>query len=264
MLNTFVFSSAGLGTTLLSIADVDGVSDNSYDTYSDDIQDYRVPVRPTTITRVDITTTSPPAGGVRFIISAHGQPNPICYDIPAAQKLRLLQDSSSEFTMTGELVLYGGKGFKQIILHYEEKLLIISTHKINYSDGQNTKTFVWGQESSNHQTNNVSLILRDNEMDVTMGTMRVIFLLHAKSGDAFLWPAVRQQPIGMQGILGKTEVQYEELPGALVKIKDQEVKASWSTAVDYRLHSAPRIKCWLVPFQSAMQGELSDYTVLQL
>ncbi|XP_076859005.1 inter-alpha-trypsin inhibitor heavy chain H3-like isoform X2 [Brachyhypopomus gauderio] len=248
-------SGRGSGSTLLSRADADlhGIHE---------MHDYRVPVRPTT--RVYITATSPPVSGVRFIISAHGQPNPICYDIPAAQKLRLLQDSSSEFTMTGELVLYGGKGFKQITLHHEEKLLIISTHKINYSDGQNTKTFVWGQDSSNLQTNNVSLILRDNEMDVTMGTVRVIFLLHAKSGDAFLWPAVRQQPIGMQGILGKTEIQYEELPGSLVKIKDQEVKASWSTAVDYRLHSAPSIKCWLVPFQSAMQGELSDYTVLQL
>ncbi|XP_076859132.1 inter-alpha-trypsin inhibitor heavy chain H3-like isoform X4 [Brachyhypopomus gauderio] len=245
--------------------DVDGISDMLYDDYVvHAIQDYRVPVRPTTITRVDITATSPPVSGVRFIISAHGQPNPICYDIPAAQKLRLLQDSSSEFTMTGELVLNGGKGFKQMALHYEEKLLILSTHKINYSDGQNIKTFVWGQDSSNLQTNNVSLILRDNEMDVTMGTVRVIFFLHAKSGDAFLWPAVRQQPIGMQGILGKTEIQYEELPGSLVKIKDQEIKASWSTAVDYRLHSAPSIKCWLVPFQSAMQGELSDYTVLQL
>lgn len=48
--------------------------------------------------------------------------------------------------MNGELALYGGKGFKQIVVHYKTNhKLIISTTEINYSDGQNPVKFLWGQ-----------------------------------------------------------------------------------------------------------------------
>ncbi len=51
----------------------------------------------------------------------------------------------------------------------------------------------------------LSLILRSNEFDVTMGNIRVAVLLHIKDGDIFLWPAIWQQPkdVGLMGILGK-------------------------------------------------------------
>ena len=55
--------------------------------------------------------------------------------------------------------------------------------------------------------NSVFLILRSNdEMDITMGNIRVVILLHKKNGEVFLWPAVRQQPkdVGLMGILGKS------------------------------------------------------------
>lgn len=52
----------------------------------------------------------------------------------------------------------------------------------------------------------MSLILRSDELDVTMGNIRVVILLHKENGDVFLWPAVQQQPkdVKLTGILGKS------------------------------------------------------------
>uniref|UniRef100_A0A3B1JXI9 Inter-alpha-trypsin inhibitor heavy chain 3 n=1 Tax=Astyanax mexicanus TaxID=7994 RepID=A0A3B1JXI9_ASTMX len=203
---------------------------------------------------------------VRFLISSSGQSKPLCYDVPSASKLLLLKDLSSEFSMSGKLT-QSGTGFDQIALHYKtDHHLSVSTADIIFSDGQNTFMLLWGQELTVHQADGVSVILRDSELDVTLGGVRVVILLHKEGGNVFLWPAVRQQPKhdSLQGILAKTSLQYEELPGFIIKISDQEEAASLSTAKDYRLSSAPSVGCWLVRLQFALQGELSDFTVTQL
>ncbi|KAL6464278.1 hypothetical protein MHYP_G00265950 [Metynnis hypsauchen] len=206
----------------------------------------------------------PPVIEVRFLISSLDQPKPICYDLPAASKLRLLMDPSSDFSMNGEL---STKGFKQIALHYKTNhSLMLNTSHILYLDGLNNVMFLWGQEPSKHETDSVSLILNNEEVDVTMGTVRVVLFRHKKDGEMFLWPAVQQQPnhVNIQGIFGKQHLEYEELSGSVIKIKDEDVKATWSTATDYRRSSAPVLGCWLVPYESVLQGELSDFTVSQL
>ncbi|XP_036414972.1 inter-alpha-trypsin inhibitor heavy chain H3-like isoform X5 [Colossoma macropomum] len=144
--------------------------------------------------------TPPPVIGVRFLISSRDQPKPICYNLPAASKLRLLMDPSSDFSMNGEL---STKGFKQIALHYKtDYSLMLNTSHILYHDGLNNVMFLWGQEPSKHETDSVSLILRNDEVDVTMGTVRVVLFRHKKDGEMFLWPAVQQQPnhVSIQGI----------------------------------------------------------------
>ncbi|KAL6464275.1 hypothetical protein MHYP_G00265920 [Metynnis hypsauchen] len=204
---------------------------------------------------------------VRFLVTSSHQPKPLCYDVPVATKLRLLTDSSSEFSMNGELKLYGGKGFKEIALHYKtDHHLILSTSEIHYSDGQNPVKFGWGQQPTKYERDSVSLILKNDEVDVTMGSVRVVFLLHQQDGDVFLWPAVHQLPKGvtLQGILGKTDVQYEQLPQSRIRIKDQELPADEGTATDYGRASAPSVDCWLVPLRFVLQEELSDFTVSQL
>ncbi|XP_036414968.1 inter-alpha-trypsin inhibitor heavy chain H3-like isoform X2 [Colossoma macropomum] len=209
-------------------------------------------------------TTPPPVVAVRFLISSRDQPKPICYDLPAASKLRLLMDPSSDFSMNGEL---STKGFKQIALHYKtDYSLMLNTSHILYHDGLNNVMFLWGQEPSKHETDSVSLILRNDEVDVTMGTVRVVFFRHKKDGEMFLWPAVQQQPnhVSIKGIFGKNNLEYEELSGSVIKIKDEDVKATWSTATDYRRSSAPVLGCWFIPYKSVLQGELSDFTVSQL
>ncbi|XP_051768546.1 inter-alpha-trypsin inhibitor heavy chain H3-like isoform X2 [Ctenopharyngodon idella] len=222
------------------------------------------------------TMSVPTVRSNRFLLSAAGQSKPLCFDIPLPHKLKLLQDSASEFSMNGESMTRR-KGFSQIVFHYKtNRRLTINTRSIRYHDGQNDVVFLWGQEPTQHSTEGVSLILRSNEMDVTMGNIRVVILLHKKNGDAFLWPAVRQQPkdVSLMGILvtvdnfeGKAEASYEEIQGSqtpTLKIMDQEVKASWEDVTDYTLLSTPVIRCWLVPFRTVMQGDISDFTVTQL
>ncbi|XP_056128457.1 inter-alpha-trypsin inhibitor heavy chain H3-like [Rhinichthys klamathensis goyatoka] len=211
----------------------------------------------------------PRVGSNRFLLPAAGQSKPLCFDVPAPQKLRLLQDSASEFSMNGQFMTRQ-QGFIQIAFHYKTNHhLTINTRSIRYQDGQNQVEFLWDQEPTQHNTEGVSLILRRNEMDVTMGNIHVVILLHKKNGEVFLWPAVRQQPkdVSLRGILGKAEALYEEVRGSqtpTLKIMDQEVKASLEDVTDYTLPSTPVIRCWLVPFQAVMQGDISDFTVTQL
>ncbi|XP_037388399.1 inter-alpha-trypsin inhibitor heavy chain H3-like isoform X2 [Pygocentrus nattereri] len=211
----------------------------------------------------------PPGQSAKFLVTSTGQPKPLCYEISLSTKLRLLMDRSSEFSMNGELSQYGGKGFKEIALHYKtDHLLTLNTSEIRYSDGQNPVKFVWGQQPTKYERDSVSLILENDELNVTMGTVRVVLLLHKEDGDVFLWPAVRHLPknVTLQGILGKTDVQYEQLTESQIKIKDQPLRAEVlrSNATDYGRTSAPSVDCWLVPLPFVLQGKLSDFTVSQL
>ncbi|XP_030632208.1 inter-alpha-trypsin inhibitor heavy chain H3 isoform X1 [Chanos chanos] len=216
------------------------------------------------------TTTVRYASPVRFLIQAQDQSEPLCYDIPASQRLRLLQDPSSDFSMNGELIESGGTGFSQITIFYKTDLhMRLSTSEIIFSDGRNAVKFLWNQEPTTHETDSVSLILRNKEMDVSMGNSRVVILLHEQDGNSFLWPAVRQRPskTTLPGLFGTLPVAYTTVTqshSTILKIQGQEVRVSWNTATDYSIHSAPRVGCWLVPFQVAMQGELSDFTVPSL
>ncbi|XP_067288175.1 inter-alpha-trypsin inhibitor heavy chain H3-like isoform X12 [Pseudorasbora parva] len=214
-------------------------------------------------------TYVPTVSSNRFLLPAAGQSKPLCFDVPVPQKLKLLQDSASEFSMNGESTTRR-KGFRKIVFHFKTNLhLTINTRSIRYQDGQNNVEFLWDQAPTQHNTEGVSLILRSNEVDVTLGNIRVVILLHKKNGEAFLWPAVRQQPkdVSLMGILGKAEASYEEVQGSqtpTLKIMDQEVKASLEDVTDYTLPSTPVIRCWLVPFQTLMQKDISDFTLTQL
>ncbi|XP_051528540.1 inter-alpha-trypsin inhibitor heavy chain H3-like isoform X2 [Myxocyprinus asiaticus] len=205
----------------------------------------------------------------RFLLPAVGQPKPLCYDVPLPHKIKLLEDSALEFSMNGESKT-STHGFCQIAFHYQKNHhLIIDTTSIRYSDDQNNVEFLWDQEPTQHNIEGVYLILRNNEIDVTMGNFRVVILLHKKDGNVFLWPDIRQQPkdVGLSGILGKGNISYEEIQGPplpILKIMDQEVRPSWDRVTDYRFPSTPVVRCWLVPFQTVMEGSISNFTVAQL
>ncbi|XP_065096986.1 inter-alpha-trypsin inhibitor heavy chain H3-like [Paramisgurnus dabryanus] len=224
---------------------------------------------PTHVTRTLVAPTQSAVLAVRnnrFLLPADGQPKPLCFDVPIPHKLKLLQDSALGFSMNGKS--RGSKtGFQQITIHYKTNHhLTINTSSINYNDGQNNVQYLWGQEPSQHDQEGIILILRDNEMDVTIGNIRVVIVLHKKRKDVFLWPAVWQQPknVTLAGILGKDKISYEEIQGSTLKIMDNDVKASWDEMTDYRFPSAPVVRCWLVPFQAVMNGEISDFTVTHL
>uniref|UniRef100_A0A3B4DMP1 Uncharacterized protein n=1 Tax=Pygocentrus nattereri TaxID=42514 RepID=A0A3B4DMP1_PYGNA len=193
---------------------------------------------------------------VRFLISSTGQLKPLCYDQPAPFKYRMLIDPSSGFFMNGELV---SNGFRRILIQFKDKYYLkLSTHNIRYYDGLNDLTFLWEQEPPEFQIDSVSMILKDNEMDVTMGTIRVVFLLHKENGEFFLWPDVKLPPnADIKGIFGKANLQYEELPGSLINLGDKQVNAT-----DYRRSSAPVLGCWLVPYESVLPGEFSNFILV--
>uniref|UniRef100_A0A8C1HG07 Inter-alpha-trypsin inhibitor heavy chain 3b, tandem duplicate 1 n=1 Tax=Cyprinus carpio carpio TaxID=630221 RepID=A0A8C1HG07_CYPCA len=221
------------------------------------------------LTQKPLTTSPPPSMSIR-VLKSSGNAHPLCYDVPLAQKFRLQQNVLSEFSMNGQLESFGGEGFSQIAIHYKTNHhLLLNTTEMIYNDGQKTVKFSWEQDLTHLERENVSLILRSNEMDVTMGNIRVVILLHKKDGDIFLWPAIWQQPkdVSLMGILGEADISYEEIPGSqtpTLKLKDKEVKTSWVMVKDYRFASAPAVGCWLVPFQAVAQRELSDFIVLQL
>ncbi|XP_056323968.1 inter-alpha-trypsin inhibitor heavy chain H3 isoform X2 [Danio aesculapii] len=205
----------------------------------------------------------------RFLLPAVGQSKPLCFDIPVPNKLKLLEDSASEFSMNGEST-HSHNGFHRIALHYKSNYeLVIDKRSIKYSDGQNNSEFLWDQGPTQHSIEGASMILRNNELDITVGIIRIVVLLHKINGQVFLWPAVRQQPkdIVLAGILGKSDASYDEIQGShppTLKINDKEVKAYLEDVKDYRLPSVPVIRCWLVSFEAVMEGDVSDFTVTKL
>ncbi|XP_030632209.1 inter-alpha-trypsin inhibitor heavy chain H3 isoform X2 [Chanos chanos] len=222
------------------------------------------------------TITERNASPVRFLIQAQDQSEPLCYDIPASQRLRLLQDPSSGFSMNGELTRFGGNGFQRITIYYKTGLNIsLSTSEFSFFDGKHTTAFQWSSQKeltgylTHSELLHVNLSLsRNKKLDVTMGTTCVSILIHERNGNVFLWPTVSHPPSNrsMPAILGKLPA-YEIVPGSpapKLKIEDQEVDVLWSTAVDYSTHSAASVLCLLVPLQVALQGELSDFTVSYL
>uniref|UniRef100_A0AAR2LCL1 Inter-alpha-trypsin inhibitor heavy chain 3 n=1 Tax=Pygocentrus nattereri TaxID=42514 RepID=A0AAR2LCL1_PYGNA len=183
-------------------------------------------------------------------------------DVQVAQKPKEKDYVNGGFFMNGELV---SNGFRRILIQFKDKYYLkLSTHNIRYYDGLNDLTFLWEQEPPEFQIDSVSMILKDNEMDVTMGTIRVVFLLHKENGEFFLWPDVKLPPnADIKGIFGKANLQYEELPGSLINLGDKQVVLCCrSNATDYRRSSAPVLGCWLVPYESVLPGEFSNFILV--
>ncbi|XP_029549178.1 inter-alpha-trypsin inhibitor heavy chain H3 [Salmo trutta] len=236
------------------------------DSYSAYLMEEHQPTHSTkTTTRATPTTVSPP---LRFLLPAEGQALPLCYDIPVALSLRLLKDPNNELSMNGQLGQSASAGYQKIVIHYKNNQHIeLDTTVITFNNGEDPTYFSWSLKI-NHKTDSVSLILRDKEVDITIGSTRIIIMLYERNGIKFLWPALRQRPTGdnIMGIVARPPVVYEEVQGTTMKLKihDKEVEVSRDSAVDLSVRSAPTVACWLMPLQSALQGELADFTVAQL
>ncbi|KAM6980760.1 inter-alpha-trypsin inhibitor heavy chain H3-like [Aplochiton taeniatus] len=204
--------------------------------------------------------------GHRFLLVAETPALPLCYDVPGALRLQLLQDSGSDLHVNGELGSSANGGFQKIVIHKADQHVEIDTNGITLRDGQNVKSFHWRQDQL--IPGSVTLILRDTEVDVSIGDTRMLILFYNLNGVGLLWPVLRQRPSGnnIQGILA-VQRSYEEVKGSSppkLKIQDKEVDVSMSSAVDYSIRTNPPVVCWLLPTQSALQRELSDFIVPQL
>uniref|UniRef100_A0AAZ3PS88 Inter-alpha-trypsin inhibitor heavy chain H3-like n=1 Tax=Oncorhynchus tshawytscha TaxID=74940 RepID=A0AAZ3PS88_ONCTS len=249
---------AGRGMGLL----LDAVED-SYSAYI--MEEHQPTHSSKTATRATPTTVSSP---LRFLLPAEDQALPLCYDIPVALSLRLLKDPNNELSMNGQLGQSASAGYQKIVIHYKNNQHIeLDITVITFNNGQDATYFSW-RLKINHKTDSVSLILRDKEVDITIGLTRIIIMLYERNGIKFLWPVLRQRPTGdnIMGIMARPPVAYKEVQGTTMKLKiqDKEVEVSRDSAVDLSVRSAPTVACWLLPLQSALQGELADFTVTQL
>ncbi|XP_034143449.1 inter-alpha-trypsin inhibitor heavy chain H3 isoform X2 [Esox lucius] len=278
----YIGSLTPLGGSYFSAKILDGAGITEDIDSEADYMDYDFPHNPTEITIKDIgqllegnlpthstkmtTTTVSPL--IRFLLPAEGQALPLCYDIPVGLSLRLLKDPNNDCSMNGQLGQSDNAGYQKIVLHYRsDQHIDFDTTGITFNNGQNATYFSWSV-NINIEKDSVSLILRDKEMDVTMGSTRVIIMLYERDGKVFLWPVLRQRPTGdnISGIMARPPVVYEEVQGTTIKLKiqDKEVDVSRASTVDLSVRSAPTVTCWLTPLQSALQGELADFTVSQL
>ncbi|XP_061543474.1 inter-alpha-trypsin inhibitor heavy chain H3-like [Phycodurus eques] len=211
-------------------------------------------------------TVVPPL--IRFLLQAENQSLPLCFDIPAQIRLRLLRLPSVELSVNGELD--GKTGFNKIVVYFSTTGIIdVDTSRVTIHDGTFGKILPWltGQETTT--AGSVTVIKRDKEVDITVGGARLIILLHGNGGEKYLWPVLRQQisDNNAEGILAQKPVAYEEVhqpQSTKLKIKDQEIGVSRAMAADYTFSPSVILPCWLMSAESALQARLNDFIIFTL
>ncbi|KAM9800362.1 inter-alpha-trypsin inhibitor heavy chain H3 isoform 3-T3 [Syngnathus typhle] len=216
-----------------------------------------------------VPATSPPVEPqIRFLLPAENQSLPLCFDITASTALRLLHVPSTGLSANG--ALDGKRGFRVIVVHFNPDITItVNKYGVTANDGQVEQMIPWqaGQEER-VIFGSVTVIKRNLEVDITVGETRLIILHHGSAGEEFLWPVLRQRPSddNAGGILAQKPAVYEDVSTHFLKlkIKDQEVIVSRTMAADYSFSPAVIMPCWLTPAESALQSQLSDFTVLSI
>ncbi|XP_038553519.1 inter-alpha-trypsin inhibitor heavy chain H3-like isoform X2 [Micropterus salmoides] len=203
----------------------------------------------------------------RFLLKTETQSLPLCFDVTGDVRLKLLHHPNRELSVNGELdsVVHGG--FKRIVIHFKTDLHVeVDTQRITVREGQ-AVTQHTGQDLIT--VGSLTVIMRDKEIDVAAGDTHMVILIHKRGDKEFIWPVLRQQPSdnNVSGILALKTAVYEEMqqtPSTKLKIKDQEIDATRSIAVDYSIVSALTLDCWLMSAESALQRRLDDFIVTQL
>ncbi|XP_026203019.1 inter-alpha-trypsin inhibitor heavy chain H4-like [Anabas testudineus] len=202
----------------------------------------------------------------RFLLKAENQSLPLCFDVPGNTYIKLLHHPSEELSVNGLLDSVANRGFKIIGIHFKNNQYIeIDTNGINVQAGQG----VTRNPGRDLVTADITVLGRDKEFDVAVGDTRMVILVHEKDGNKFLWPVLRQRPSDdrVDGILALKAAVYEEVqqsPSTKLKIRDQEIDVTRSSAVDYSISIPPTLDCWFMSAESALQRRLNDFTAAQL
>ncbi|XP_006809334.1 inter-alpha-trypsin inhibitor heavy chain H3-like [Neolamprologus brichardi] len=203
----------------------------------------------------------------RFLLKAENQTVPLCFDVSGALSLKLLHHPSRELFVNGELDSVATGGFKRIFIHFQtNKHFEIDTKGVTVRDGQ-TETHHTGQDLVT--AGSATMIMRNNEIDIAAGDMRLVILVHKKNSIKFLWPVLRQHPSAnnTDGLLALKSAVYEEVQqvaATKLKIKNQEINVTSGDANDYSIASPLMMNCWLTSADSALQRPLADFIVPQL
>ncbi|XP_025756104.1 inter-alpha-trypsin inhibitor heavy chain H3 isoform X1 [Oreochromis niloticus] len=203
----------------------------------------------------------------RFLLKAENQTVPLCFDVSGHLSLKLLHHPSRELFVNGELDSVANGGFKRIFIHFKtNQHFEIDTKGVTVRDGQ-TETHHTGQDLVT--AGSVTMIMRNNEIDIAAGDMRLVVLVHKKNSIKFLWPVLRQHPSAnnTDGLLALKSAVYEEVQqvaATKLKIKNQEINVTSGNANDYSIASPLMMNCWLTSADSALQRPLADFIVPQL
>ncbi|XP_065810900.1 inter-alpha-trypsin inhibitor heavy chain H3-like isoform X2 [Labrus bergylta] len=203
----------------------------------------------------------------QFLLKTESLSLPLCYGVYGVVSLKLLHHPNKALFVNGELdeVLLGG--FKRIAIHTAAAHFEFDAVKTIVQDGQSTVEYL--QQDIVVSRNSVTVIRRAKEIDVVSGDTRIVFLIHEKEGNFYLWPVIRQQPMdtNVTGILALKPAVYEEVqqtPSTILKIQNTEVIATRSTTADYSITSAPTLDCWSVPSEFALQRPINEFIVTQI
>ncbi|XP_018606724.1 inter-alpha-trypsin inhibitor heavy chain H3-like isoform X3 [Scleropages formosus] len=253
-----------MDSPLVKLADVTGVVD--YDNLAT-----HVPHDTDADYGIWATRTPAPESGrtLRIVLPAAGQNIPLCFDVPVPYRLtyKLLEDSAAGLLVLGQVGVARHKDFQQLSIRTKDGgNVTVDTSHIQLSKGQQKKLLSWHQSSARHQSNRLSLLKQDHVLEVTVGGTRIDILLHKEGQEHFLWPAVKERPLGSSatGLMEQHRVSYEEKqvsPSVTLEIQGHQTVAQRNSATDYSAPSRPTVSCWLVPHHSVVQGELSSLTV---
>ncbi|XP_029683196.1 inter-alpha-trypsin inhibitor heavy chain H3-like isoform X2 [Takifugu rubripes] len=229
-----------------------------------DLYSYHLPaVLPTFHSALPTITPAPAMH--RFIWNPTDGSVPLCFDIPVS-RLKLLHYPNIELSINGELNSEAHKGFSTIVIHLKGDLHIeVDSRQIMVREGE-TETRHTGEER--FTVGSATVIRRDKEVDIMIGDVRIVILIHLLEGKEFLWPVLRQRPSdsSVTEILALQPVDYEELQQLPKKLKidNQEIEATRMTVLDYSLTSPQVIDCWFTSVEDALRKPLHQLTVAEL
>ncbi|XP_040926822.1 inter-alpha-trypsin inhibitor heavy chain H3-like [Betta splendens] len=199
----------------------------------------------------------------RFLIKTENQSLQLCFDVPGDTRLKLLHHPSEELSVFGHLDSVKDRGFKIIGIHLKNGQFVeITTVGIRVRESSGDMR----SSERNLVSPDITVTGRDKEFDVAVGDTRMVVLIHEVDGNKFLWPVLSQKPSdnNIDGILVLKPAVYEEVqqsPSTKLKIRDQEIGVTRSSAVDYSISAAPTLDCWFMSAESALQRRLDDFTV---
>ncbi|XP_041836770.1 inter-alpha-trypsin inhibitor heavy chain H3-like [Melanotaenia boesemani] len=202
----------------------------------------------------------------RFVLKTENQSPSLCFDIHGEVLLKLLHDPSKELYVNGELDSVKNGGFKKIVIHVQTDLLVkVDTNEVTVHEGQAAARTV-GEDPVT--VGSLTVINRGNEIDIAVGDVRIVILVHGNY-NKFLWPVLRQRPSAdsTEGILALKPAVYQEVqqvPGTKLRINDQEIHVTSSSAVDYSTSSSAQIHCWLISADFVLQRPVNDFVVAKL
>ncbi|KAM9813887.1 inter-alpha-trypsin inhibitor heavy chain H3-like [Neosynchiropus ocellatus] len=196
----------------------------------------------------------------RFLLKAENQSLPLCFDVSGSIHLKLFHHLSADLFVDGQLDSLKSGGFARIVVHLRTNHYIdIDVSGISVREDQT----VTSKPEALFTAGRATVTTRNKQIDIAVGDTRLVVHRHERDGKNFLWPVLEAAPSGddIHGILVHKAPDYEETSASRLKIGQQEVDVSRSSAADYSVASSPTVDCLLTSAESALQKSLGELII---